>query len=342
MNQNYSEINVNYKNHTAEIKLAGTLTLPTMAAPCPAVVLIPGYGPSDRNATFAGKQPFKMIADDFASKGIAVLRYDKRGVGESTGDYNNATSRDFADDVKAGIGYLKTDPNINHAQIGLVGISEGGFIAAIVAAESSEVNFVVLLAAAVMSKVDDFVAMSSLQMLADGVSQEFIDHDEKLRTQVFTTIKQAYSPEITENKLRQLVNNYLVELTEAEIKEAEKTPFAFKATNAEQMIKTFNSTWYRYFLSCDPAEFLKQIRVPVLALNGDLDWISAPSITFPIMEKAFITGNVKDYTFIEAPHINHMFQVCKTGAIAEYSTIKEVISPIVLNIISDWIKSRTK
>lgn len=133
MNQNCSEINIDYKNNTAEITLAGTLTFPTTTTPCPAVILISGYGPNDRNATFAGKQPFKMIAEDFASKGIAVLRYDKRGVGESTGDYNNATSRDFADDVKAGIAYLKTHPSINHAQIGLVGISEGGFITSIVA-----------------------------------------------------------------------------------------------------------------------------------------------------------------------------------------------------------------
>lgn len=342
MNQNCSEINVSYQSHAAGITLAGTLTLPGTATKCPAVILIAGYGQHDRNVTFAGKQPFKVIAEDFASKGIAVLRYDKRGVGESTGDYSNATSRDFADDVKAGLAYLKTQPNINHAQIGLVGLSEGGFIAAMVAAESADVNFVVLLAAAVTAKIADFVAMSGLQMSADGVSPEFLKHDEKMRKQVFTIIKQADLPEVTESKLQQVVSNYPAELTEAEIKESEKTHFAFTAKNADHMIKVYNSTWYRYFLSCDPSDFLKQIKVPVLALNGDLDWISAPNIAFPIMERAFIAGKVRDYTFIEVPYVNHMFQSCKTGAMTEYSATKEAISPIVLNMVSDWIASRAK
>jgi pimeloyl-ACP methyl ester carboxylesterase len=137
---------VYFLNEKHQVRLAGTLTLPHANGPFPAVMLISGAGPQDRNYRVFGHKPFLVLADHLTKLGIAVLRVDDRGVGKSTGSFTEATSQDFADDALAGIEYLKTRSEIAHKKIGLLGHSEGGLIAPMVAARSRDVAFVVMMA----------------------------------------------------------------------------------------------------------------------------------------------------------------------------------------------------
>jgi uncharacterized protein len=142
----YREEQVEYTNQNAGIKLAGTLTYPDSGEPFTAVVLLTGSGPQNRDEEFLGHKPFLVLADFLTRQGIAVLRADDRGVGGSTGDFQKASTGDFADDALAGLAYLKTRKEIDARKIGLIGHSEGGMTGPIAASRSSEVAFVVMMA----------------------------------------------------------------------------------------------------------------------------------------------------------------------------------------------------
>jgi len=170
----YKEEEVVYENKEAGITLAGTLTLPRQECPFPAVLLISGSGPQDRNETLLGHRPFLVLADYLTRRGIAVLRVDDRGVGESTGNISQATSEDFATDVLAGIEYLKNRKEINPMQIGLIGHSEGGFIAPMVAVQSPDVAFIVLMAGTGLTGEEILYLQGELMARAEGASEEAI------------------------------------------------------------------------------------------------------------------------------------------------------------------------
>jgi alpha/beta superfamily hydrolase len=245
----YTSQEVTYNNTKADISLAGTLTLPSKQGIFPTVILIAGYGPKDRDATGMGHKYFLTLADYLTQQGIGILRFDKRGVGQSTGSFETSTSRDFADDVIASINYLKSRSDIDAHKIGLIGISEGGLIASMAAAESLDVAFMVLMAPAVITNVEDLVEMTARQLRADGASYNFIENDQKLRTDLYSIIKQKTTPEAAEERLKAVVAEYLSNLPESQKLEAEKLPFAFTAEKADALIKTFNSPWYRFFLN---------------------------------------------------------------------------------------------
>jgi uncharacterized protein len=332
----YNQEEISFENQVAGITLAGTLTLPKTNTNFPIVLLIAGYGSHNRNVTGMGHNYFLVLADYLTRQGIAVVRYDKRGVGASTGNYDTATTEDFANDVLAGINYLKTKYDSNH-KIGLIGLSEGGLIASMVAAQSKDVDFTVLMAPAVITDVDYLVGQAALQLQADGASQEFIMNDQEVRATVYSIIKQKTDASQAETMLRNAIKHYLANQPEDQKKEAATLPFAFTEVKADALIKVFNSPWYRFFLTYDPTTVLKHINVPVLVLNGDLDWIASAHKVFPIIAQAMKEAGNKNYTMIELPGLNHMFQPCTTGALAEYAAIEETISPIALKSISDWI-----
>lgn len=190
-------------------------------------MLIAGHGPSDRNATGMGHKYFLVLADYLTRSGIAVLRTDKRGVGKSSGVYESATSQDFASDVQAGVEYLKARPEINNGQIGLIGLSEGGMIASMVAAESEDVAFAVLMAPAVLSQISDLVECAALQLRADGASEGFINSDRNLRIAVYSIVKQELDVKKAERRLLEEIDSYLTTLPQELKKEAEMLPFAF-------------------------------------------------------------------------------------------------------------------
>ena len=339
----YHEEEVSYPNQKAGIVLSGTLTKPRAQGIYPAVLLIAGMGPNDRNATtHAGHKPFLVLADHLTRQGVAVLRADKRGVGKSTGVFGTtATSKDLADDVMAGIEYLKTRPDIDVAKIGLIGHSEGGMIAAMVAAASSDVAFLVLMAGAMVTDIQASIEHTALQLRADGASEEMIARDRVVRAQVLGILSQEKDVELAQKKALAIIDQYWTELPEILKEESGKLLFAFTKANAVGRIAMYNSPWYRFFLGYRPADALKRITVPVLALNGELDWISAPSITFPVIVTALTEAGNSDYTLATLPQLNHSLQTCQTGAIPEYATLEETMAPQALGMMSDWIVKRT-
>ena len=331
---------VSYQSHKAGITIFGTLNTPINKKPVATVILVPGYGPNDRDYTLMGHKRFLVLAEYLTQNGIAVLRFDKRGVGKSTGDYGSATSRDFADDVFAGIEYLKTRKDLELISIGLIGHSEGGMISSMIAAESTDVAFVVLMAGVVQADIDGLVIQTAKQLKADGASQELLDQDHKLRTQMLTIVNQS-SPEIAKVKLEKILQDYWNNLPEQLKLESEKIPFAITQAKIEGMVNVYNSPWYRYFIGCKPENMLARIKVPMLALYGDHDWITSSKPSISIITETLKAAENSDVTAVEFPNLNHSLQTCKTGALAEYATIEETIAPVVLKTMSGWILQKT-
>lgn len=337
----YHEEEVNYRNESCDISISGTLTLPAEKGCFPAVILITGHGPNDRDYTMMGHKRFLVLADYLTRTGLAVLRFDKRGVGKTTGDYAIATSRDFANDVVAGIEYLKTRPQINSNQIGLIGHSEGGLIASMLAAESKDVVFVVMMAGFMLTDVDVLAAQIVKQLKVDGASEKLLTQSQLLYSKIFMLAKQENNHAIAKTKLQKLMHDYCSQLSEELNHESNNLFFAITAQKINSMTDVFSSAWYHYLLNCKPIEMLKQIKIPMLALYGDRDWIVSSQPSRKIIAEALRKSGNNDYSTIEIPNLNHVLQTCKTGAMAEYATIEETIAPIALNMISEWILERT-
>jgi hypothetical protein len=333
----YREEEVSYENKAAEgVRLAGTLTLPKAQGPFPAVLLITGSGPQDRNEALLGHQPFLVLADHLTRQGIAVLRVDDRGVGKSTGKFSLATSEDFAGDALAGIEYLKSRPEINPKQLGLIGHSEGGLIAPMVAAQSKDVAFIVLMAAPGVTGEEILYEQGALMSRAAGAKEEAIEKNRKTQAEMFAIVKSEKDAAAAEKLLREVVTRQIAELPEEQRKQVTASPAAIEA-----QIRQVNSPWFRFFLTYDPRPVLRQVKVPVLAINGELDLQVPPKQNLPEIDRALKAAGNRAYQLIELPKLNHLFQTALTGAFAEYEKIEETISPTALNTISDWILART-
>ncbi|MCB9493152.1 MAG: alpha/beta hydrolase [Epsilonproteobacteria bacterium] len=336
----YHEHDIRYENKKAGITLAGTLTLPQGDGPFPVVILVAGYGPQNRNAEMMGHKPFLVLADHLTKRGVAVLRFDKRGAGMSMGQYQGATSRDFADDVCASIDYLKTRPEVDASKIGLAGHSEGGMIASMVTAERSDLAFLILLAGVCKTDIDYMLEQAAYRLHLDGATDELIAHDKEVRRQMLTVVLEESNADLAEEKLNAIFERYWKNLSQQQQKESEKIMFVISEKNAKAMIKVFNGAWYRYFLTCKPAEMFESISVPVLAINGSRDAIISSHLVLPTLRESFAKGGNSDCTISELPNLNHMFQTCQIGSMAEYATLKETMAPLALDTIADWITDR--
>lgn len=321
---------------SSEISLSGTLTLPTTTGPFPAVILIHGSSRLDRDETILGHKPFLVLSDHFTRHGIAVLRFDKRGVGKSTGNYDNATIEDFCDDVATGVEYLKLRPEIIRNQIGLVGHSEGGIVAPMLAAKSSDIAFIVLLAGTGVNGEEILCEQGRLLHRKDGVDEEMIAIDTHIR-KIFTGI---VTKETNRDAAREQIHEALAKFV-SELSENQKTWVKSHSTATEEMIKRFNSPWGHFYFSYEPSTALRHITIPTLVLNGELDLVVSPKQNLPFIEKALKEAGNKDYTIIALPELNHAFQTCEIGTWDEYEQIEETIAPSALKIMTDWILERT-
>ncbi len=328
----YLEKEVAYENKKAGITLAGTLTLPKTGAPFPAVLLITGSGAEDRDETVFGHRPFLVLADYLTRRGIAVLRVDDRGVGKSTGTTAKATSQDFAGDVLAGVEYLKSLKEINPKQIGLLGHSEGGIIAPMAAIQSPDVAFIVMMAGTGLTGEQILYLQSALIYKAEGISEEVIAKDRKLKEQIFAVIKQESDSTAAAKKMRQLMTDAM-----AQMDEKEKQALSYTPEMVDMSIKQLLVPWFRYFLTYDPVPTLMKVKCPVLAINGDKDLQVPPKENLTAIENALKAGGNKDYTIKLLPGLNHLFQKADTGSPMEYSKIEETISPEALEVIGNWI-----
>ena len=337
----YIQEEVSYSNQADGITIAGKLTMPSRLGNFPVVLLVSGMGPNDRDYTMLGHKPFLVLADYLTRQGIAVLRVDKRGVGKSTGAFGAfVTSQDLARDVQAGIDYLKTRKEIDPNCIGLIGHSEGGMIATMVASQSPSVTFVILMAGVMTTAIEYVLEQVALQLKADGATKELIEHDTKVRKELLLAVKEQSDPDKAAAAMRAIMAAYFAALPATIKAESEQLIFAIKESNAEGMISFFNSAAYRYWLGHNPAKDLVILRVPVLAMNGDLDFVTVSRIHLPIIRKTLQQAGNRDVTIVEMAKMNHWFQSCATGAMIEYGALQETISPIVLKQIADWINTR--
>lgn len=318
----YRAEDVVYDNSAApDVRLAGTLTLPEGRGPFPAVLLIAGSGPNDRDEEIFGHKPFLVLADHLTRQGIAVLRYDKRGVGQSSGDYAAATSNDFAADADAGVLYLRKRPEIDPRRIGLVGHSEGGIIAPMVAEKDPAVAFLVLMAAPAVRGDQIIMAQTRALAAAAGAPGSLLTANAAIERQYLDAVMSAKDGESAEHTARQILKK--LGMPEAAI--------AAQAKDA-------GSDWYRFFLNYDPAPALAYLRQPVLAIIGSKDLQVTPDENLPALKEALKSS--RDSEVVELPGLNHLFQTAKTGALSEYGEIEETISPRALDLITRWISSR--
>lgn len=333
----YDEREVSYPNSAAGITLAGTLTLPREKGPFPAVLLITGSGAQDRNETVFGHKPFLVLADYLTRRGIAVLRVDDRGIGKSTGTFKGATTPDFASDALAGVQYLKGLKEIDPRKIGLIGHSEGGIIAPMVAYETPDVAFIVLIAGPGLPGEEIILAQSALIAKAEGAGGAAIAKDTALNRKAFTVAMNVADSAEAAKQIRQIMTDAMSTMTDEEKKLPQFTPDGIEAA-----IKQLLSPWFIYFLKYDPKPTLMKVKCPVLAVNGEKDLQVPPKEDLKAIEEALKAGRNKDFTVKELPGLNHLLQTAKTGSPTEYSKIDETMSPSALSTIGDWILAHTK
>jgi pimeloyl-ACP methyl ester carboxylesterase len=332
----YNEEEVVYENAPAGVKLAGTLTLPRSGGPFPAVLLITGSGAQDRNETVFGHRPFLVLADYLTRRNIAVLRVDDRGIGGSSGKDSQPTTRDFADDVLAGVRFLKTRPEINPQKIGLIGHSEGGIVAPMVAAQSADVAFIVMMAGTSLTGEEIILRQSALIAKAEGKNDDDIAKSIGWQKKIFSVLKNEPDNAAAEKEIRSLLNKSLADLSEDEKKEI-GDPENYINTTIKQML----NPWLRFALAFDPKTVLIKVKCPVLAIIGEKDLQVPAKESLQGIEQALKAGGNKNYIVKELPGLNHLFQTAGTGSPSEYARIAETMSPTVLKLIGDWITKQS-
>jgi uncharacterized protein len=327
----YISEDVTFTNNEAKIQLAGTLTTPRGTGPFPAVIMITGSGGQNRDEELLGHKPFLVISDWLTRNGIAVLRFDDRGVGKSQGSQLNSTSANFATDVVAAYSFLKNNPKINQKSIGLIGHSEGGLIAPIVAASNPGIAFIVSLAGPGVTGHQVIIRQSQDISRLSGISEDQIKKTSETNRKLFSVLRKEEDNKKAETKIMALYREILgKEKTSKE--DTEKAVNQLKTTFG---VSTY--TWLRYFLFTDPVIFWKKVKCPVLALNGEKDIQVAAHENLPAIERALKSSGNNSCKTVQLPGLNHLFQHCDKGLPSEYGTIEETISPEVLKIISDWI-----
>lgn len=318
----YVEEEVTFPSKAKGVTLAGTFTKPKGEGPFVAAVLITGSGPQDRDESLMGHKPFLVLADHLTRHGIAVLRYDDRGTAKSTGDYKAATSRDFADDTAGAVAFLKARKDVG--KIGLIGHSEGGIIAPMVAVDGEAVAFMVFLAGQGTRGDEVLVAQGQLIVKAMGGGETVLARQKSMQQKLFA-LAQAGDEEKRKTALADL---------EKGLSDAEKA-------GLRSQIAMVTGPWFKYFLSYDPRPTLGKVKCPVLALNGDKDLQVPAKENLAEIDKALRAGGNADVTVKELPGLNHLFQPAKTGLPAEYGKIETTFDPQVLDLVTAWINQRT-
>ena len=352
----YLEDRLVFDNPRAEgVRLAGTLTLPEGDGPFPAVVLVSGSGAQDRNEALEGHKPFLVISDYLTRRGIAVLRYDDRGAFQSTGDFAAATTEDLATDALAAVEYLGSRPEIDPAHIGIVGHSEGGLIAPMVAVQSPAVAFIVLLAGPGLTG-EEILYMQQALILADfGANEVEIAFTRALNERYYAVLKEEPDNALAEEHLRQIWSDYLAgKIVPEGLSDEDKEPILAElaaltendkaeATRVgfEPLLRNFLVPWFRFFLTYDPSLTLRQVQVPILAMNGDKDLQVPGRENLAAIEAALRQGGNSDFSIVELPNLNHLFQTSETGSLTEYATIEETFALAALEVLGTWIAAHT-
>ena len=331
----YKQEEVTFNNIKGGDQLAGTLTIPSSGKISKIVILITGSGPQNRNEELGplNHRPFLVWSDWLTRNGIAVLRYDDRGVGKSTGDFQTATTADFADDTEAAIDYIKSRKDLNGLAIGLIGHSEGGIIAPLVASRNKSVKFVVTLAGPGVPISELMMRQAADQLRLNGASDQAIKLTTGTNGKLYAAVIQYNSLPDAAFKLK------LDSVLYADLKNYPED--ALRGNKPEDLVnhivEPLTGPWYRYFLNIDPATYLAKVKCPVLAINGTLDMqVNCESNLEGIKKGLQMAGN-KNHLEVALPGLNHLLQQAHTGGESEYGTITETVDPIALQKVAAWI-----
>ena len=321
----YRYEDVKFVNSEAGITLAGTFTYPKDGSAFPAVVLLTGSGAQNRDEELFEHKPFMVLADYLTRRGIAVLRFDDRGVGESGGDYVSATLHDFASDGSAGVDWLKSRKEVDASKVGILGHSAGGTEAIIIAAERDDIAFIVMMAGAAVKGDTLLMVQRKLIFEASGVPESVMQDNEKLVVSMQSVIDKYGATAVfaaPEKYMDEVAIPSSMPDSGESLRQTLVDSFARMASPELQSMKSY-----------DPSADMGRIKCPVFALNGDKDLQVEADMNLGAVERHVKSGaTVKKY-----PGLNHLFQHAETGNISEYGTIEETISPEVLTDIAEWI-----
>lgn len=333
----YRSEDVTFKNEKAGITLAGTLTLPQKEGSYPAVVLITGSGAQNRDEEILGHKPFLVLADHLTKNGIAVLRYDDRGIGASGGNFATALTSDFAADAAAAVQYLATRKEINKSQIGLIGHSEGGAAAPMVAANNPDVAFIVLMAGPAIPGDEIMMLQNYMLGKANGMPEEELTKLGNINRHIYDVIKQEEDLNIMKSRLQAVFNKEMKPLLHSKgISQGDIDNYA------TMQVTELASPWYSNFIKYNPAVYLEKVQCPILAINGENDLQVAPKPNLDAIARTAEKSGNKRVTVKQLPGLNHLFQESATGLPAEYGTIEQTISPVAMNEVSGWILRQVK
>lgn len=337
--KSYTDEEVTFKN--GQYTLAGTLSLPKGAGPHPAVVLISGSGQQNRDEEIFGFKPFAILADALAKQGIAVLRYDDRGIGGSTTGTIDDTSETYAADVESAYSYLKTRSEIDPKKIGLLGHSEGGIIAPMVAVDKGDVAFLVLLGGPGTPGNQVLEEQVAAIAKAGGADQATVDQQVALQKQILDAIVSGKGVEELQADLIQQTRAAVEKLPDTQ-RQALGDLDKWSEQTVKGQFAALQSPWMKFFLTHDPAPVLEKVKSPVLALFGGKDTQVIAATNEPAVKAALLKGGNQNVTTKVFADANHLFQAAQTGSPNEYTTLKPDFAPGVVDTITAWVVSQTK
>jgi len=329
----YTEEEVTYENPKAGITLVGTLTIPSGTGPFPAVVLLTGSGPQNRNEELFNHRPFLVLSDYLTRRGIAVLRADDRGVGGSTGNFSKGTTGDFTEDGLAGIAFLKGRSEIKSDRIGLIGHSEGAMMAPIAATRSKDVAFIVMLSGPGQRFADIIIFQILRGAKSKGADENLFALKRSWHRRLYAILEEDTNNAKAAEKIRAL---------HATLTSDEKEKLDWPDAKLDDKIQSQLKPWWRYAMQYDPRATLMNVRCPVLALNGEKDMQVPAKENVTAISDALRAGGNTHFMVLEIPGVNHAFQTAQTGMELEYAKIEETMSPVVLQTIADWIIAQTR
>ncbi|WP_394348842.1 alpha/beta hydrolase family protein [Aquimarina intermedia] len=298
------------------------------------VILISGSGPQNRDSEVFGHKPFLVITDYLVKNKIAVLRFDDRGVGQSQGDFSKATTLDFADDVASAVDYLSSRKDFNFKEIGLIGHSEGGIIAAMVANKRDAVDFIILLASPGLKGKELLLSQSEALLKKSGMSNVEIAKIERINRESYSYVERIKKRNKLRKKLKSHLENALKKYNFLYQKPTQISDQQF----IDNLVNQMSSPWFTFFVKYNPEKHLKKVKCPVLAINGEHDLQVLPYDNLIAIDKALSRGKNKNYNIKTIPDLNHLFQESETGLPIEYQKIEQTFSSKVLKLMVDWIK----
>lgn len=317
------------------VRLAGTFTRPQSARRTAAVLLIPGSGAHDRDEQLCQHRPFLVLADHLTCSGIAVLRLDDRGVGESTGDKDQCTHDDLLRDVHLALDFLAAHEYVDATRLGLIGHSEGAVLAAAAATRYKQIAFIVLMGCPTLPGEQTIHEQSALISRKSGANDAQVAHERRMNEEVFAVLKRPISHESARKQILSILASHLKPWPDQPVEDDDV------ATHINVMADTVLTPAFRPFLNCEPAFHFRRVRCPVLAIFGELDVQVPPAMHMQVLRETLSAAGNPDVTIEEFRGLNHLFQTATTGAISEYEVIEETMAPSVLERLSDWIRSRT-